>query len=70
MSILEYVGSRKLVAEIDRITAGNEFITVIMAAMRLAGSEEMAKLEAVFPRIAQELRARYNAPGGHLPGER
>jgi TorA maturation chaperone TorD len=42
------------------------FYALIMAAMRKADDENLAKLESVFPETLAELRARYNAPGGAL----
>lgn len=45
------------------------FKAVIMAAMRKADTDNMAKLARAFPDIALELMERYNAPGGLLPGE-
>ena len=47
-------------------TDANAFYTLIMAAMRQAGSDEMQKLEQAFPQAAEELRTRYKAPGGFL----
>ena len=45
------------------------FDSLIMAAMRKADSDNLDILRGVFPEIWQELRARYNAPGGMLAGE-
>ena len=42
---------------------------VFMAAMRQADSVNAAKLREAFPETWAELDARYNAPGGILPGE-
>lgn len=41
-----------------------------MAAMSKADSTNIEKLAAVFPEIYDEVRARYNAPGGTLRSER
>ena len=45
------------------------FYALIQAAMRQAGSDDVAKLRAVYPSVWNELQRRYNAPGGFLPGE-
>ena len=50
-------------------TKGYQFESLIMAAMRKADSYNTAKLTVAFPAIWDELRARYNAPGGRLEGE-
>ena len=64
MSQHEYEESRK----IDR--AGFSFYSLIMAAMRQADSENLEKLRESFPDVWAELRARYDAPGGALAGDR
>jgi hypothetical protein len=46
-----------------------DFYALIMAAMRQADSTNAAKLRAAFPETWDEVQARYNAPGGFLPGE-
>ena len=53
--------------EIDGIDYG--FYALIMAAMRKADSDNIDLLKAAFPETWEELKARYNAPGGILPGE-
>jgi hypothetical protein len=45
------------------------FRALIMAAMRKADTDNMAKLQRAFPTIYAELDARYHAPGGILPGD-
>lgn len=45
------------------------FYALIMAAMRGADSENVARLKLGFPDVWDELEARYHAPGGLLPGE-
>ena len=45
------------------------FAALIMAAMRKADSSNAEKLRAMWPTMWEELRARYDAPGGVLPGE-
>lgn len=58
--------------DVSREIAKNDppFASLIMAAMRKADSTNIAKLAAVFPEIHDEVRARYNAPGGMLESER
>ena len=46
------------------------FYALIMAAMRRADSSNTAILRAAWPETWDELQARYNAPGGYLPGEK
>lgn len=58
----EYMRSRAL-------SVDESFHTLIMAAMRRADSDNVEKLKAAFPETWDELRARYNAPGGVLPHE-
>lgn len=45
------------------------FYALIMAAYRKADTDNAAKLEFEWPEICEELRRRYAAPGGFLPGE-
>lgn len=45
------------------------FTALIMAAMRKADHVNERKLRAAWPEVWDELQARYNAPGGYLPGE-
>lgn len=45
------------------------FAALIMAAYRRADSLNAEALRAAFPDITAELQARYDAPGGFLPGE-
>jgi hypothetical protein len=61
MSLIDY-------QESQQISAGNDwtFRALIMAAMRKADDQNLAKLESVFPEVLAELRARFNAPGGAL----
>lgn len=49
---------------------GFAFFALIAAAMRQADTDNMARLTAAFPEIAEDLKRRYNAPGGELPGDR
>lgn len=45
------------------------FYALVMAAMRGADAENLRRLRLGFEDVWQELRARYEAPGGVLPGE-
>jgi hypothetical protein len=63
MSLHSYVISLAL-SRVDR-----PFSAYIMAAMRKADSDNLAKLRSVFPEVWDELDARYNAPLGFLPDE-
>lgn len=54
---------------ISIMTADPSFKAIIMAAMRKADTDNLEKLQSAFPEIWDELLARYNAPGGYLPGE-
>lgn len=61
----EYLASKQIAASMSQYDA-NEFYSLIMAAARFADTDNFEKLEEAFPEIMQELRARYNAPGGAL----
>jgi len=45
------------------------FYSLIQAAMRQADTENLGRLKQAWPNIWEELKARYNAPGGLLLGE-
>lgn len=45
------------------------FDALIMAAVLGADSANLARLQAAFPELTAEARARYEAPGGRLPSE-
>lgn len=45
------------------------FYALIMAAMQRADTINAAKLRVAFPDVWAECEARYNAPGGLLPGD-
>lgn len=63
MSYQEYQLSKKLTGE------DYPFYTLIMSALRQADTRNAAKIRAAWPDVADELRKRYNAPGGLLPDE-
>ena len=65
MGIKEYQNSQRLAVEVSN-SDGNEFYSLLMAALRFADTDNLEKLESVFPEVANELWARYNAPGGVL----
>ena len=64
MSLYDYRKSQELSAE------DPPFYALIMAAMRQADSVNADMLAEAFPMTRRELQARYNAPGGVLPGDR
>lgn len=59
----EYLESQKIAS------MGFSFYSLVMATMRRADDQNLDALKLIFPEIHQELKARYNAPGGILPGE-
>lgn len=57
--------------ESHRVSTGDTpFYALIMAAMRRADTANLMLLREVWPGTWAELDARYNAPGGVLPGDR
>lgn len=63
MSLHEYIESHRIAHEQP------PFYAVVMAAMRLADGSNLGKLNAIFPEVAAELQARYDAPGGRLESD-
>jgi hypothetical protein len=63
MSYSDYLISR------DLATLSAPFYALIMTAMRQADTENMARLRLAWPDVADELEARYHAPGGLLGAE-
>lgn len=57
--------------EVSKMLVSNDppFGALIMAAYRKADSFNASVLARDFPEIVTELQARYNAPGGILPGD-
>ncbi len=51
------------------LAAKGDFYAVIMAAMKMADTDNSAKLKATWPSVFEELRCRYNAPCGLQPGD-
>ncbi|HPS39180.1 MAG TPA: hypothetical protein PL124_07180 [Candidatus Cloacimonadota bacterium] len=64
MSLYDYNHSQQIACGF------HPFYGIIMAAMRQADSTNLEKLKAMWPDTWEELQARYNAPGGLLPGEK
>lgn len=56
-------------ASIEIVRDDPSFRALVMAAMRRADTSNLELLKDAFPLIWAELEARYNAPGGLLPGE-
>ncbi len=63
MSLYDYERSRALAS------TDEPFYALIMAAMRRADSHNEMLLRAAWPDVWDELRDRYNAPGGRLDGD-
>ena len=61
MSHFDYERSKQIASE--------PFYAIIMAAMRRADSTNIVGLKAIFPDVWDELKARYDAPGGCLNDE-
>lgn len=74
MGILEYQAGIKLemmAHDLREASGANQFYSLLNALLAVAGSEELEKLEELFPGTVEERRARYNAPAGLIrPGER
>lgn len=68
MSLWDYEKGREL--ELHCLKSDIHFYAVIQCAMRMADTDNSEKLKAAWPGVYEELRQRYNAPGGILPGER
>jgi hypothetical protein len=64
MSLFDYEMSRKI------NESGASFASMIMVAMRKADTNNFLLLCDAFPEIWEELRIRYNLPGGFLESER
>lgn len=64
MSLFDYQTSKEIARQ------DFPFYAVIMAAMRQADTDNLAKLQDAWPDTWSELKTRYNATGGLLEGER
>jgi len=60
MSHYDYLKSREIAAN------NYPFYAIIMGAIRQADTDNLNKLESIFPEIVAEFKERYNAPGGWL----
>jgi hypothetical protein len=63
MSCYEYELSKEIAAK------DWSFYALLMALIRKADTDNLAKIEREWPQEVAELRARYNAPYGLLPHE-
>jgi len=63
MSLYDYEISKQLSKD------DPPFAAIIMAALRKADSNNFMLLEAAWPEITAEMKARYNAPEGRLEGD-
>jgi len=67
MGYEEYIKSQKLAARAT-IGPGNEFYSLLMAAIRFADTDNLNAIKSRWPGVYQDLMARINAPGGKLAG--
>lgn len=63
MSWYDYEQSKKINA------LDPPFYSLLMSAIRKADTANTAKLRSAWPDLWDEFAARYDAPGGYLPGE-
>lgn len=54
------------VRAMELVKADEPFYGLIMAAMAKADSENLVKLQVLWPEVWAELESRYHAPGGRL----
>ena len=66
LSLTDYGAGKWATAE----TSDTSFYALVTVLMRRADSDNLELLKEAFPNIYRDLVARYNAPGGILPGER
>ena len=64
MSLFEYQESKRIAAN------DYGFYSLIMAAMRQADTSNSEKLKWMWPEMYEEMRERYNAPGGLIGEEK
>jgi hypothetical protein len=55
--------------ESRRLAADSDFYPLLLAAMRCADTGNVDKLRQVFPEVWEELRDRYQPPGGVIEGD-
>ena len=63
MSLFDYLTSQQLSSN------DPSFASLIMAAFRKADTDNLEKLQDMWPRLWAEFAERYRAPGGIIPGE-
>ena len=63
MSLYDYQESKEIEVR------GYTFYALVMACMRQADDDNLYHLTQAWPGVYDELKARYNAPGGLLPDE-
>ena len=63
LNLFDYKESRLIAAQ------DYAFYALLAATMRQADTNNLAALTLAFPQVAADLAARYDAPGGRLPGE-
>lgn len=64
MSLYDYKMSQQIAAH------DFPFYALIMAAMRQADTNNQLKLQLQWPGLWDELKQRYNAPGGYIDGDK
>lgn len=64
MSRFDYEASKRIAVE------DHPFYALIMAAMRQADTNNLARLQFAFPETYAELKERYDAPGGLIESDR
>lgn len=68
MSIYDY--EKGLQLELFCLDNSIHFYAVVQCAMRMADTMNTEKMKLAWPEVYEELRQRYNAPGGYLEGEK
>jgi hypothetical protein len=63
MSLFDYIQSQEIESK------DYPFYALLMSLIRRADSNNLAKLKLMWPDIVEEFQARYDSPGGVLPGE-
>ncbi len=73
MGLTEYFSGIKLESAAHQLRwdlGSNPFYSLIQAAMRVADTDNLEKLQSNFPEVWDELQKRYNLPAGLLPEEK
>lgn len=63
------MGYYEYIRSLDVESEDYPYYSLIMAAMRKADTLNAHKLRTCWPEVWNEVQARYDAPGGYLPGE-